>query len=240
MRQRNVRHRFDFFDPEDTQIGLPWMKLIQRIMVRTQIFRQSLRWDGSIEHPAQRDSIHGAAVNRETDDASCELVHHNQDPVCSQYRRFASKQIQGPQRVLGMTDKRQPGRTSRSGFRMEVHRQNPAHHVFVDLDAEGQCDLLSDSFVSPAGALPVLGSCQMSLRSRRWSSMAPHALDLRQEIADMAQRRIQWRSFHSGGGAWVATEGFSREASNWCSYGLTERSGEPRVRPGRRQRSTPP
>ena len=123
-------------------------------MVRTQIFRQSLRLDGSIEHPAQRDSIRSAPVNSETDDASCELVHHDQDPVCSQYRRFASKQIQGPQRVLGMTDKRQPGRTSRSGLWMEVHRQNPAHDVFVDLEAEGQCDLLSDSFASPAAITP--------------------------------------------------------------------------------------
>jgi hypothetical protein len=37
---------------------------------------------------------------------------------------------------------------------MEVHRQNPAHDVFVDLDAEGQCDLLSDSFASPAAITP--------------------------------------------------------------------------------------
>jgi hypothetical protein len=37
---------------------------------------------------------------------------------------------------------------------MEVDRQNPAHDVFVDLDAEGQCDLLSDSFVSPTAITP--------------------------------------------------------------------------------------
>src|SRR5262249_38439795 len=39
------------------------MEPIQRIMVRTQIFRKCLRVNCSIEHSAQRQSIHHAAVN---------------------------------------------------------------------------------------------------------------------------------------------------------------------------------
>jgi hypothetical protein len=41
-----------------------------------------------------------------------------------------------------VTDKGKPGGTFGSGFRMEVFSQNPANHVLVDLDVEGQTDLL--------------------------------------------------------------------------------------------------
>src|SRR5262249_37091586 len=85
MRKRNVRHRFDFLDFENTQISLPLMVPIQRIMIGTQIFRQYLCVDRSIEHPAQRNSIHHAAVNGEAHDSSCKLIHHDQNPLSSQY-----------------------------------------------------------------------------------------------------------------------------------------------------------
>jgi hypothetical protein len=45
--------RFDFLDIEDTQIGLPLIVPIQRIMTGAEILRQGLRVNGSIEHPAQ-------------------------------------------------------------------------------------------------------------------------------------------------------------------------------------------
>jgi hypothetical protein len=36
---------------------------------------------------------------------------------------------------------------------MEVYCENPADHVFVDVDAEGESDLLSNSLAAP-GAIP--------------------------------------------------------------------------------------
>src|SRR5262245_40326907 len=62
MRPRNVRDCFDFLHLEDTQIGLPLMKPIQRIMIGTQIYRQGLRVNYSIEHPAQCQAIDNTAV----------------------------------------------------------------------------------------------------------------------------------------------------------------------------------
>jgi hypothetical protein len=59
------------------------MEPIQRIMIRTQIFRQYLPVNRSIEHPAQCQSIHRAAVNGKADDPSRKLVHHDQNPVRS-------------------------------------------------------------------------------------------------------------------------------------------------------------
>ena len=53
-----------------------------------------------------------------------------------------------------MTDKGKPGRTSRSGFRMEVYCRNPADHVFVDVDAECQGKLLGNSFAAPGAIAP--------------------------------------------------------------------------------------
>jgi hypothetical protein len=44
-----------------------------------------------MEHPAQRHSIHYAAVDAKTDDATRKLVHYNKNPVGSQRRRFASE-----------------------------------------------------------------------------------------------------------------------------------------------------
>ena len=67
MRQRNVRHRFDFLDLQDPQIGLPLMEPIQGIIVRTQIVRQCLRVNRAIEHAAQchasKTTIDGTIVD---------------------------------------------------------------------------------------------------------------------------------------------------------------------------------
>ena len=71
-----MRDCFDFFDHKDTEVGLPLMKPIQRIMIGTEIFRQSLRANGPIEHLAQCDSIHNATVNGKADNPSSKLIHH--------------------------------------------------------------------------------------------------------------------------------------------------------------------
>jgi hypothetical protein len=45
----------------------------------------------------------------------------------------------------------QPGRTTGILARPVVMGENPAYHVFVDLDVERQGDLLSDSRTAPVG-----------------------------------------------------------------------------------------
>jgi len=52
------------------------MKPIERIMIGTEIFRQSLRANGPIERPAQCDSIHNATMNGKADNPSGKLIHH--------------------------------------------------------------------------------------------------------------------------------------------------------------------
>jgi hypothetical protein len=44
-----------------------------------------------MEHPAPGQAIHDGAVDAKTDDATCELIHHYEDPVSSQRCRFVSE-----------------------------------------------------------------------------------------------------------------------------------------------------
>jgi hypothetical protein len=55
----------------------------------------------SLEHPAQRHSIHDAAVDAEVDDASSKLIHHDQNPMRCQGGGLASKQVATPQAGYG-------------------------------------------------------------------------------------------------------------------------------------------
>jgi hypothetical protein len=49
-----------------------------------------------------------------------------------------------------VTNKGKPGWTSGARFRPEMDSENPADHVFVDLDAEGESDLLGNSLAAPS------------------------------------------------------------------------------------------
>ena len=80
------------------------MEPIQRIMIRTEVFGQTFSADRSMEHAAQRYSVHGTAVNAKPDDATRELVHHNQNPMGPQGGGLASEQIATPQTVLPMAE----------------------------------------------------------------------------------------------------------------------------------------
>ena len=82
-RQRHVGHRFDFFHFEYPKIGLPLAEPIQRVMIRTEIPRQAVPTDCSLEHTAERYSVNGATVNAKSDDATGELVDHHENPMGS-------------------------------------------------------------------------------------------------------------------------------------------------------------
>ena len=81
---------------------------IQRIMVRAEVFRQGLPSNNSIEHPAKRYPINNAAVTGESHDATRELIHHDENPVCSQCGRFASEQVETPKTVFHVTEESEP------------------------------------------------------------------------------------------------------------------------------------
>ena len=76
---------------EDPKISLPLVVSIQRIVIRAEIFGQTVPPNRAMEHPAQRHSINDAVVDAKTNDATRKLVHHNQNPVGSQCCRFASE-----------------------------------------------------------------------------------------------------------------------------------------------------
>ena len=115
MRERHVRNRLDFLHFEYPKVRLPLVESIQRVMVRAEVFRQTVPTDCSLKHTTQRDSVHGATVNAKPEDATGELIHHHEDPLGSQCGRFAAEQIAAPQTVLRVAEERKPGRTPELG-----------------------------------------------------------------------------------------------------------------------------
>jgi hypothetical protein len=62
VRKRHVGNRLDFRYLKNPKIGLPLVESIQRIMIRAEIFGQTLPANRSMKHPAQRHSIPDARV----------------------------------------------------------------------------------------------------------------------------------------------------------------------------------
>ena len=82
MRQGNVGHRLDFGYLQDSQIGLPLLKSIQRIVVGAKVLRHGpVPSNGLIEHPAERDTVNHSGMDAEADDPAGILIHDHQDPV---------------------------------------------------------------------------------------------------------------------------------------------------------------
>src|SRR4051794_35382728 len=112
MRKRHMRNRLDFFHFEYPKVRLPLVESIQRVIVRAEVFRQTVPTDCSLEHTAQRRSMNCAAMDTETDDATRKLVHHYENPMGSQRGRFGTEQVATPQTVRRVAEKRKPRRTS--------------------------------------------------------------------------------------------------------------------------------
>src|SRR5438876_552497 len=90
-------------------------------------------------------------MDTEPNDAARELIHDDQDPVGPQRGRFTPEQIYTPDPVLDVAQECQPRWTTGVLFRPVVTGENPSNNIFVDLDVEGQSDLLSDSRTAPGG-----------------------------------------------------------------------------------------
>ena len=110
-------------------------------MIRAEILWHTLAPNRMQEHPAQSYSIYNSGMDAESNNSTRELVHHDQDPMCSQGCRLTTKQIAAPQAVFGMAKEGEPGWTLRMGVRPVMQTQDATNYILVDLDAKGQCDL---------------------------------------------------------------------------------------------------
>ena len=109
MGQGNVGHRLNFGDLQYPEIGLPLLKPKERIMVGTHVlWHRAAPSNGAIEHPAECNAIDNSGVDGKPNDAPRVLIHHDENPVSSQRRRLATEQVEAPQTVLRVTQKRQP------------------------------------------------------------------------------------------------------------------------------------
>jgi hypothetical protein len=65
--------------------------------------------------------------------------------------RLAAEQIYAPETVFHVAQESQPGRTTGVLSRAVVMGENSSNHIFVDLDVEGQGNLLGDARTAPVG-----------------------------------------------------------------------------------------
>ena len=100
--------------------------------------------DGKVEHPTYRDAIDPGTRDAEADDAASEHIHDYQHPVTAQEDRFTAKQVDTPEAILRLGDEVQPRWAGGAGVAwLIVFGEHATHDILVDLDAEGQSDLLA-------------------------------------------------------------------------------------------------
>ena len=128
------------------------MELVQWIVVGADVLRHpELPSNGAVEHLTKCDGIERSRMDAEPNDAAGILIHDHQDPVGPQGGRLAAEQIYAPETVFHVAQERQPGRTTGVLSRAVVMGENSSNHIFVDLDVEGQGNLLGDARTAPVG-----------------------------------------------------------------------------------------
>jgi hypothetical protein len=83
-------------------------------------------------------------MDAEADDSTGELIHDHQHPVGTEDQGLAAEEIDAPQAIFAVSEKREPGRASRAGLRPVALGEHTAHDILVDLDTEYKGELLSD------------------------------------------------------------------------------------------------
>ena len=96
------------FDHQNPEVRRPTVRLEQRIMIGAEMSRCAPTMNGGVEHAAQVDAIDRTAVHADSDEATRELVHDHEHPVAPEHDGLASKEVQAPQAVCGLSDERQP------------------------------------------------------------------------------------------------------------------------------------
>src|SRR5580692_2830055 len=104
MGTRRTRNGFDLVDLEYTKIRQPPMKAKQWIVIGREVSRRGLLGDRAIEHTANSETVKIRRRDAKADDAAGEDVHYYHDPVAFEQNRFAAKEVDAPQAVLGVPD----------------------------------------------------------------------------------------------------------------------------------------
>src|SRR5215471_2371476 len=155
MRPGSVWHRLNLPYIQNSKVRLPLMKPVQRVVIGAEIFRQTCTSYRLLEHPRERQAIDDSALDPESNDPACVLVHDNQHPICLQGDRFTAEQVEAPQTVLHMTDERQPRGTAFWRLGRVMYGENPSNHVLINRCSESQIDLLCDLRTSPRRIPPL-------------------------------------------------------------------------------------
>ena len=184
MGQGNVGDRLGFCHLQYPQVGLPLVEPIKRIVVGTEVLRHpELPSNGAVEHPTESDTIDLSRMDAKTNDPARALIHDDQDPVGPQAGRLTPEQIHTPEAVFHVTQERQPGGTIGVLSRPVVTGENPANHVFVDLDVERQGDLLGDSRTAQLGL-----RCFISRTAWTSSALGPFGPGIRRRFGENSIR----------------------------------------------------
>ena len=122
MRKRHVWNHLYFGSLRVREDSLATDGIDTVILIRAEVFRQTLSANRSTEHPAQRHTVNDAAVDGKAHDATRKLVHHEENPIGSQRCGFAAEQIAAPQTVLHVAEKGEPGWTLRVWVRLIIAR----------------------------------------------------------------------------------------------------------------------
>src|SRR5947208_13772002 len=90
MGQGKIGDGLDLCHLQYSQIGLPLVEPVKRIVVGAKVLRQPvLPSNGAVEHPAECHTIDGARMNAEPNDPARVLIHDHQDPMGPQRGRLA-------------------------------------------------------------------------------------------------------------------------------------------------------
>ena len=123
----------------------------QGIMVRAQVpWRVRANYDG-VEHLAQGLAIDYLRLHPESNESTCELIHHHEHPMALKRHGLTSEEIHAPQTILHLTQEREPGRPITTRFWSGVFNQNSSNHVFIERDPKGPRNDQGHSGAAEAG-----------------------------------------------------------------------------------------
>jgi len=101
------RRRFDLGDVENAKNRFPTAKFQERVVIATQCGRKlGCAGENAIQHAAYSQTIKDTGVDCKTYDAPRVLVHDHHDPVATQEQQFATKEIESPETILGVSEER--------------------------------------------------------------------------------------------------------------------------------------
>src|SRR6267143_3199184 len=78
---RSSWNSFNFRNAQDSEVCLPLMKPIQRVVIGTEIFWKTRTSNGFLKHPTKRQAINNATLDPKSDDSARVLIHNDQYPI---------------------------------------------------------------------------------------------------------------------------------------------------------------